>query len=99
MQNPESPESTGIYRCPACPNRERFIGYDDKGFPGDNCKCDQDPCTCEVTLAQPFEIINGIPVYDAFTGGGNNSEISEYTRIECAACGHEIYREEAVCAE
>src|ERR1700730_1556365 len=38
----ESPEATGNYRCPQCGNTERFVGFDDHGFPGDECECAKD---------------------------------------------------------
>lgn len=98
----ESPEQTERYECPECGNVERFIGYDDRGFPGDECECEaQDTdqeCTCEVTLAQPFRVEwdNGRPdvVYEAFTGGGCDAMIGQYTRIECVECYSEIWTEE-----
>jgi hypothetical protein len=33
-----SPESTGVYKC-GCGNEHEFVGYDERGFPGDACQC------------------------------------------------------------
>ncbi len=90
-----SPEVTKRYRCPVCGNTERFIGIDDHGYPGEDCDCDQDPCVCEVTLRQPFTVTDGQEHYAAFEGGGFGAEIGSYTRVECADCGAEIWREES----
>lgn len=96
-----SPEETGIYLCPGCGNTEAFVGHDDRGYPGDECECghlegERDECVCKVTLSQRFTVLsNGEPFYEAFEGGGRNSNIGEYTRIDCARCGKEIWREPA----
>lgn len=83
----ESPEITGDYRCPHCGNTERFIGYDDHGFPGDDCDCGKEICECQVTLRQPFRVnARGEVTYAAFTGGGNDAEIGTYDRIDCDCC-------------
>ncbi len=100
-----SPEITGLYLCPQCANRTEFVGHDDRGFPGDDCTCGgyrSEPegvtpreCVCHVTLSQPFIVLDGRVVeYQLFTGGGDNATIDSYTRIDCAKCDTEIWREQ-----
>lgn len=94
MRHTQSPEQTGVFEC-ACGNQEEFVGYDERGFPGKECVCGQDVCICEVELRQVLRIVDGEPLYEAFTGGGLFSEIGLYTRIECARCGATIWQGEA----
>lgn len=87
----ESPEITHVWKCPHCDNDAAFIGIDDHGYGGpDECESDCDPeegCTCETELKQPFTVEDGEPYdYQAFTGGGYDAEIGNYTRIYCAKC-------------
>jgi hypothetical protein len=87
-----SPEQTGIYQCPICPENRAFIGYDKHGFPGDDCECGQEECICEVTLKQPFVVMESGEInYQAFEGGGANSDIGIYTSINCANCTRQIF--------
>lgn len=57
-------------------------------------------CGCITHLAQPFRVERDdtgkvIEVhYAEFTGGSFDAEISDYNRIDCAECGHEVYREQ-----
>lgn len=90
-------------RC-GCGNITRFIGHDDHGFGGpDECdgSCERDGkeyCECETVLTQPFTVMrdadgNALEYdYQAWTGGGFDGEIGEYTRVDCAECGAEVYR-------
>ncbi|MCK9513679.1 MAG: hypothetical protein M0R28_20980 [Pigmentiphaga sp.] len=97
----ESPEDTNRWECPFCGERDRFEGHDDKGFPGDECECEAQEnggeCTCEVTLSQPLTIVRDPQdnfeevYYDSFVGGGSGAEIGSYHRIDCRACGAEIW--------
>ena len=103
-----SPEITGLYRCPQCPNQTEFVGHDDRGFPGDDCTCGRyrfgaggggatpKECVCNVTLSQPLTVdVDGhVLDYELFTGGGDNATIDSYTRIDCAKCDTEIWREQ-----
>jgi hypothetical protein len=58
-------------------------------------------CSCETTLSQPYTVRraeDGSVIefdYQSFEGGGFDAEIGNYTRIDCAACGKEVYRDEA----
>jgi hypothetical protein len=52
---PDSPEITGDYLCLHCGNTAEFIGFGDRGNPGDDCECGQDICECQVTLASLSE--------------------------------------------
>ena len=95
-----SPEKTRLYMCGACGNVATFVGYDAHGFPGDDCDCGEADCICEATLRQPFEVVshdqNGRAErirYDEFEGGGPDSEIGSYTKIECGVCGAAIWEE------
>ncbi len=88
---PKSPEITGNFKCSDCGNAAEFIGHDDHGYPGDACECGKVVCECHVTLRQPFRVLRGEVVYEAFTGGGCNSEIGAYDRIQCARCGAQIW--------
>lgn len=98
-----SPEGQpfSAWRCAGCGNRNEWIGYDDEGYGGPSeCECtagetDDAACTCTTTLRQHFsfpplsEAQNPMPhaAYDAHTGGGDDAEIGDYTRIQCAECG------------
>jgi hypothetical protein len=88
---PASSEITGAYRCRRCGNITEFVGYDDCGYPGDACECGKVVCECKVTLRQPFRVNRGEVVYEAFTGGGCDSEIGSYDRIHCGRCGAQIW--------
>lgn len=101
----ESPESTGIYRCPDCGNTERFTGEDNRAYPGADCTCGAywssyaDECTCEVTLRQDFDVQQGGPeglvdIDYHLHSGGYDAEINTYTRIECRDCGAVVWKED-----
>ena len=101
MNERKSPEETGEYRCEKCGNVEEFIGFDDRGYPGAECECgayDDDSeegkeCTCLVTLEQPFLVEpDGEVIYEVHSGG-YDSEIGNYTRIQCAKCGNMLWEE------
>lgn len=95
-----SPETTGVYVCHHCGNKEKFTGYDDNGFPGNECECESQngtgiECTCKVTLTQDFTVApDGELIYQAHVGGGNGADIGTYNRIECGECGEEIWNDE-----
>lgn len=98
MMHDKSPEETGRYVCPFCDNAWHFVGYDDRGFPGDACKCEAQEqegveCKCEVTLTQEFVVHDGEPDWSSFEGGGSGAVIGSYTRIRCGACQQLIYVE------
>ena len=88
---PDSPEVTGQLLLPCCGNTEQFIGHDDHGYPGDACECGKVVCECQASLRQPFRVLRGEVVYEAFTGGGCNSEIGAYDRIQCGRCEAQIW--------
>lgn len=101
---PQSPEITGDYQCPKCPNRTHFIGWDHDGYGGPlECECGAydeyggasgAECCCSAVLRQPFTILpDGEVVYAAFEGGGCGAEIGSYDTIECAECGYYIWNE------
>lgn len=85
----ESPETTGVYLCPKCGNREHFTGIDEHGYGGpDECDSDcGDICECETVLRQNFDVdADGEVNYHSFTGGGWGAEIGEYTIVTCRVC-------------
>lgn len=100
-----SPEDTGIYQCPACPNKRDFIGINVKGFGGPSmCECGacdyENPqraedglCVCDTELRQPFHVSSAGVEHEAFTGGGTDAEIGQYTHIDCVACGATVWTE------
>lgn len=97
----ESPEVTGVYRCPRCGNNERFTGTDVHGWGGPGA-CDgscEEECVCETTLVQDFDVLaqGGGDVadieYHAHVGGGDGAEIGIYTRIVCRDCGAVVWEE------
>jgi hypothetical protein len=96
------PELTGEWKCQGCGNTTHWIGYDDFGYPGAGCECgawDDDSeegkeCTCLATLRQAFQVLpNGELDYHEFTPADEDAEIGEYTRINCAACGEQLWAE------
>jgi ribosomal protein S27E len=62
-----------------------------------------DCCGCETELVQPFSVMygeggsweQGDLDYERYEGGGDDSEIGEYTKIVCADCGHTLWKEGA----
>jgi hypothetical protein len=86
----QSPEETGQYNC-TCGNKTIFTGIDKRGYPGKNCECGNDPCTCEVELKQDFTVGQDFIDYDAFSGGGSGATIDRYTSIVCRACGETVW--------
>jgi hypothetical protein len=100
----ESPEETGIYACSKCGNDRAFIGYDYHGYPGRGCACHElseevTECRHDVVLAQPFTVIRQggflehADLYYECHNGGEDSEIGNYDRIDCAKCGHILWQE------
>jgi hypothetical protein len=90
----ESPEVTGDYHCAGCGNREEFIGIDRRGYPGEECGCGREECSCYVTLTQPFTVDeDGEISYDTFDGGGCGAEIGAYTTILCGKCEAVVWTE------
>ena len=81
-------------------------GYDDGGYESSGNICptsgDAETCYCETELTQPFSVIygeggtyeQGDIDYERYEGGGDDSEIGDYTRINCAACGGLIWEDE-----
>ena len=98
-----SPEVTRQWKCPNCSNRTDFVGYDEAGYPGADCTCGAyeeglGDCICAVELQQPFTVdkdTGELLDYEAHDGG-YDSEIGEYTRIECRECLTEIWQQEPV---
>lgn len=99
-----SPEASERWECPFCGERAHFVGHDDEGYPGEDCVCEasEDPdaaCTCKVTLSQPLTVERDedgrfVDIdYHSHVGGGSGAEIGMYSRIDCYACGREIWRE------
>lgn len=82
------PDNAPAPRCLGCGNHVLFIGYDDIAEPDpSSCTCGRPEgvCTCQVTLAQPFQVVNGVVNYDAHDGE-EGAVIGEYTRIRCGVC-------------